>query len=136
MPRRGLLTGDDTSIIARLVGCDEFLERPKESRFSKSASADIRYKLVVVMQHVEDQSRTSLFTGRHPTSLPLSERIDLLMHRVLIWKDVLSGDEIAEPTRLKAVGENAGNGRGIPDKGEPRRVRNCRSSERRPQISA
>src|SRR5262245_13001825 len=80
LPLGRSITGDDTSIIARLVGCDEFLQGCKETCFSKNASADVPYKLVMVMQHVEDQARTSLFTGWHPTPLPFSKGIDLLVH--------------------------------------------------------
>ena len=77
----------------------------------------------MVMQHMEDQSRTSLLTGWHPTSLPLSKGLDLAMHCFLIWQDELSGQQIAEPARLKAIGEDTGNGRGIADECKPRQVR-------------
>ena len=96
----------------------------KKPSFRSVGGADISNQLVMVVQHMEDQSGATLWARRHPPALPFSQRLDLTG----AWtfgrrQGQLSGEQVAEPARLEAVGEDTGNGRGIPDEGEPRQVR-------------
>ena len=101
------LAGDDTAIVTRLVGRDEFLQRCEEPQLSERGGTEIPNKFDVIVQHMKNQPCTTLRTGRHPLSLPFSEAVDLPVHYLSTWQDKLSGQQVAEPAGLEAIGQSS-----------------------------
>lgn len=49
-------SGDHGPVVARLIRCEDFLERPEDPGFAAGIGADVEQELVVIVQHVEQEA--------------------------------------------------------------------------------
>jgi hypothetical protein len=116
------LISDHTAIVPGFVRPNQLLYRRENAALAERWRAHVSYELIVIVKHVEDQSSAQLLTGRHPPPLPVTERLDFMMHQITVRQSDSPSQNVAEPSCLEAVREDIGDGRSVANESEPRHV--------------